>query len=69
MFTVHGEVREVVAGYLFPLSKPDKAKTAESSRPLAFLSAFRKILTNIVLARIEAAVSDFLSHYQHGARK
>ena len=32
MFTEHGEVKEMGEGYLFPLSKPDKQRTAENTR-------------------------------------
>ena len=67
VLTVHGEVKEVRAGYLLPLSKPGKPKKAENSRPPTLLSAFRK--TSTVLARVEEEVSTLLPHHQHGARK
>ena len=69
MPAAHGEVKEVGEGYLLPLSKPGKQKTAESTRPLALLSTCRKVLTSTVLRRVEGAVSEYLPSRQHAPRK
>ena len=71
VFENHTPLPELTTGYLYPLNKPDKPgkyKTAEMTRPLIFLPVTRKILSNIVLNRITAAVNGYLSLGQHAYR-
>ena len=71
VFETHEPLPELTTGYLYPLNKPDKPgkhKTADMTRPLIFLPVVRKILSNIVLSRITAAVNGFLSLGQHAYR-
>ena len=69
IFEKHETISELKAGHLFPLNKPAKSKTADNTRPLVFLSIIRKVLSNIVLARIKPKVEQFLSPYQHAYRQ
>jgi len=71
VFETHTQLPELTTGYLYPLNKPDKPgkyKTAEMTRPLIFLPVIRKILSNVVLSRITAAVNGYLSLGQHAYR-
>ena len=69
IFREHSSIDELKAGILFPLNKLKGDKIAANTRPVVFLVALRKILSTIVLRRIEAAVEAFLSIYQHAYRK
>ena len=68
MFATHEAINDIGAGYLFPLNKPDKLKKVENVRPVTLLNVIRKILSNVVLARIEDTVSKYLPAHQHVAR-
>ena len=59
IFREHSSIDELKAGILFPLNKLKGDKIAANTRPVAFLVALRKILSTIVLRRIEEAVEDF----------
>jgi len=68
IFHRHEAIEELTAGYLFALNKPGKTRTAENTRPLAFLSITRKALSNIVLRRISDKANQLLSLSQHAYR-
>ena len=59
MFSTHEAITDTGAGYLFPLNRPDKPKKVENVRPVTLLNVIRKILSNVVLARIEDTVSKY----------
>ena len=69
IFREHSSIEKLKAGILFPLNKMKGDKVAKNTRPVVFLVALRKILSTIVLRRIEAAVEGFLSIYQHAYRR
>jgi len=68
IFTTHETIEELKEGYLYALNKPGKVKRAENTRPLVFLPAMRKVLSNIVLDRICEKAGEFLSLGQHAYR-
>ena len=60
---------ELGAGILVPLQKPGKAKDPVANlRPVILLPIIRKILSNIVLRRIEPKVEQFLADSQAAYR-
>ena len=69
IFREHSSIEELKAGILFPLNKLKGDKVPANTRPVVFLVALRKILSTIVLRRIEAAVGVFLSINQHAYRR
>ena len=68
IFTTHETIDELKEGYLFTTNKPNKTKQAENTRPLVFLAAMRKVLSNITLTRILEKAEKFLSLSQHAYR-
>jgi exonuclease III len=68
IFMMHETIEELKEGYLYALNKPGKARRAENTRPLVFLPAMRKVLSNIALERISTKAGDFLSLSQHAYR-
>ena len=68
IFTTHETIEELKEGYLYALNKPGKARRAENTRPLVFLPAMRKVLSNIALDRISKKAGEFLSLGQHAYR-
>ena len=68
IFTTHETIEELKEGYLYALNKPGKVRRAENTRPLVFLPAMRKVLSNIVLDRISEKAGEFLSLGQHAYR-
>ena len=69
IYSIHVAITDIGAGYLFSLNKPEKPKKVENVRPVTLLNGMRKILSNVVLARIEDTVSKCLPAHQHAARK
>ena len=69
IFREHSSIEELKAGILFPLNKLKGDKVAKNTRPVVFLVTLHKILSTIVLRRIEDAVGQFLSLSQHAYRK
>ena len=68
IFTTHETIEELKEGYLYALNKPGKVRKAENTRPLVFLPAMRKVLSNIALERISKKAGEFLSLGQHAYR-
>ena len=69
IFEQHSGLEETQEGYLFPLNKEGKPYTAAQTRPLTFLNTIRKILSNILLARIQESVDRYLSIDQMAYRR
>jgi Reverse transcriptase (RNA-dependent DNA polymerase) len=69
IFIEHETINDLKRGYLFPLNKPGKDNTVNNTRPLVFLTSMRKVLSNIVLHRIEGKVDEYLHEGQHGFRR
>jgi exonuclease III len=68
IFTTHETIDELKEGYLHTTNKPCKTKQAENTRPLVFLAAMRKVLSNITLTRILEKAERYLSLSQHAYR-
>jgi len=64
-----GDHASIGEGLLIPLQKPGKPKgPASSLRPIVLLNVIRKVLSLIVLARIQSKVNEFVSPCQSGFR-
>ena len=68
IFERHETIQELKEGHLIPLNKPKKPCIASNTRPLILLAASRKVLSTIVLLRIQERVGNFLSTGQHAYR-
>jgi hypothetical protein len=68
IFKYHESPENLKHGILVPLNKPNKRALASNTRPIILLSAFRKLLSKIVLRRISQKVDSFLPSWQHAYR-
>lgn len=52
IFELHDGLEETQEGYLYPLNKEGKQKTADNTRPLNFFNTIRKIMAIVLLEKI-----------------
>ena len=70
MFIYHEPIPALCAGLLIPLNKSNtKPKFPANTRPITLLNSARKVLSNIVLARISPKVQQYISINQSGFRQ
>ena len=69
IFETNQPMDAVCSGILIPLNKPGKQPIASNTRPITLLNSIRKLLSNIVFARIYPILDNFISPGQSGFRK
>ena len=60
IFELHSPLDETQDGYLYPLNKEGKPKTAENTRPLNFFNTIRKIMSIVVLERLRIDAEEYI---------
>jgi len=68
MFETHSTLPELTEGFLLAMSKPDKPRTVDNTRPLTLLNTIRKILSTILLNRARDKILAYVSLSQLGYR-
>jgi len=68
IFERHEQLAATQESTLYPLNKLGKEPIAENTRPLAFQNSVRKIVSSLVLKRIQAKAETFLTGNQYGFR-
>jgi hypothetical protein len=66
MFVQSAIIPHLCEGMLVPLNKPGKEKVVENTRPITLLTIIRKVLSRILLWRIQDFFKKFVRHYQCG---
>ena len=66
MFETHSTLPELTEGFLLAMSKPDKPRTVDNTRPLTLLNTIRKILSTILLNRARQKILAYVSISQLG---
>ena len=66
MFETHSSIPELTEGFLLAMSKPDKDRIVDNTRPLTLLNTIRKILSTILLNRARAKIQAYVSLSQLG---
>ena len=66
MFEKHSSIPELTEGFLLAMSKPDKERIVDHTRPLTLLNTIRKILSTILLNRSRAKIQAYVSLSQLG---
>lgn len=66
MFEMHSPLPELTEGFLLAMSKPDKPRIVDNTRPLTLLNTVRKILSTILLNRARAKITAYVSISQLG---
>ena len=68
IFATHTSLPPLLTGTLIALNKPGKSPHAMNTRPITLLNITRKLLSDIVLARITPYIEEYLSPNQSGFR-
>jgi len=66
MFETHAVLPELTEGYLLAMSKPDKPRVVENTRPLTLLNTVRKVLSTVLLNRARDKITAYISISQLG---
>ena len=69
MFANRESLDMINIGILKPLNKPKKSKIITNVRPITLLNTIRKILSNVLLERIDDKLDSFISVDQSGFRR
>jgi len=68
IFERHEQLDATQESTLYPLNKAGKEPRAENTRPLAFQNAIRKVMSSLVLRRIQEKAEKYLNGNQYGFR-
>lgn len=66
IFYNHVSLTALLEGILIPINKPGKALKIENTRPITLLNTIRKILSILVLNRIQPYITQFIGEGQSG---
>lgn len=68
MFVQCEVIPQLCEGLLVPRNKPGKEKIAANTRPITLLTVIRKVLSGVLLHRMQDFIEVYVRHYQCGFR-
>jgi hypothetical protein len=66
IFEYHKSINSLTETLIIPINKPNKPKLVENTRPIQLLSVLRKILSRILLMRLQDKILQYVNISQRG---